>query len=335
MKTINDDRRVIDGHFRPAPWSSRGMRILFFGLTLWAVAVAGRAEESAGETRSAGVLRELASRQQTLLALAAAATDELAINDLRPQFQRLIWDYERYLRDYPNVALGYVSYAMLLGHDLIDERRRAVALLLRANELNPELPLVKNQLGNYLAEQGRPLEAINYYLSAVQLMPDESLYHFQVGHLLAVARDSFIRSGEWDEVVIEDTMHEALARAVALAPDNLEYALQYAKSYYDLRHPEWDRALELWQQLERRTRTPLGKQMMRVHQAQVLRALGRDDEAQAVLATVTAPELAEAKAEVFAKPIEPAVEAPETPEGEAIESPTPGDAPEQVGDETR
>jgi tetratricopeptide (TPR) repeat protein len=279
------------------------MRVLFFGLALWAAVVAGRAETPAGETRSAGVLRELVARQQSLLARAAAATDEVALHDLRPQFQRLIWDYERYLRDYPNVALGYASYAMLLGHELLDERRRAVALLLRANELNPDLPLVKNQLGNFLAEEGRPEEAINYYLAAVQLMPDEPLYHFQVGRLLAVARDSFVRSGAWDEAVIEETMHEALARAVALAPENLEYALQYAKSYYELRHPDWPRALELWRQLERRTHTPLGKEMMRVHQAQVLRQLGRDDEAQAVLATVTAPELTEAKAAVLADPI--------------------------------
>lgn len=328
---------MIRGHFCFPDWSSRGMRriILWAGLCWGGVMMA--AEPPPGETRSAGVLRDLVSRQQTLLARAAEAGDAVAIDDLRPQFQTLIWDYERYLRDYPKVAMGYVSYALLLGHELIDERRRAAALLLKANELNPELPLVKNQLGNYLAEEGRPREALNYYLSAVQLMPDEPLYHYQVGHLLAVARDDFLASGEWDEGVIETTMHEALGRAVALAPDNLEYALQYAKAYYELKYPEWERALEVWRQLETKTRTEPGKQMMRLHQAKVLQELGRNEDARAVLATVSVPELAEAKAALLAGPEEE--EAAEVPEGGDDEGgqvrPT-SDAPEQAetGDET-
>ena len=68
---------------------------------------------------------------------------------------------------------------------------------MRANQLDSDLPLVKNQLGNYLAEEGRPLEAINYYLAATRLEPKEPLYHFQIGTLLSAARDDFLKSGEW------------------------------------------------------------------------------------------------------------------------------------------
>ena len=54
----------------------------------------------------------------------------------------------------------------------ISMRKQAVAILLKANQLDPDIPLVKNELGNYLAEEGKPLEALNYYLSAVKLEPE-------------------------------------------------------------------------------------------------------------------------------------------------------------------
>lgn len=236
-------------------------------------------------------LAVLAERQRTLLGRAAAAEDQVAVDDLRPQLQRLVFDYEAFLRDHPEFAPGYVSYALLLGNPLIDERRRAAALLLRANTLDPDLPVVKNQLGNYLAEEGRPLEAINYFLAAVQLAPEEPLYHYQIGTLLTEARDDFLQSGEWTRAALDEAMHHGFRRAAELAPDRLQYAYRYAESFYDLEHPEWAEALAVWQALERRVETSLERQTMRLHQANIRLKQGRPDEAKALLRTVEAEPL--------------------------------------------
>ena len=272
---------------------------------------AGLTVASAQSTQSKAEreLKVLVERQQTLLARSARAEVAEDVEDLRPQLQQLVFDYEGYLRDYPKVAAGYVSYALLLGNPLLDERKRAAALLLKANELNPDLAIVKNQLGKYLAEDGRPLDALNYFLAAVQLEPKEPLYHFQIGLLLNAGREDFLKSGEWTPAQIETAMRDAFRQATQLAPDNIVYAYRWAESYYDLEHPEWPEALEVWRELEARVSTPVERETMRLHQANVLIAQRKWEEARARLDTVQEPVLQNQKAKLTEQ-LEAAVSTP-------------------------
>jgi tetratricopeptide (TPR) repeat protein len=246
-------------------------------------------------------LKTLVDRQRALLAQADKAADQAGVEELRPDFQRLVVDYEQFLKDHPDVAAGYVSYALLLSRPVLGERERAAALLLKANQHDPNQPLVKNQLGNYLAEDGKPLQAVNYFLAAIRLAPDEPLYHYQLGTLLAVARDDFIASGEWKRPVLDDAMQEAFHQATTLAPGNVEYALAYGKSFYDLERPDWEEALKYWRALELRIQTlPLPKpaliqQTIHLYEAKVLLKQGRLGEARTLLDTVDDLELATAR----------------------------------------
>lgn len=236
-------------------------------------------------------LKALLGLQQELLARAAEAKSQEEVETLRPRLQSLVFDYERYLRTYPKKIEGYVSYSMLLGNPLLDERNRAKALLLKANSLDANQPIVKNQLGKYLAEEGHPLEAVNYFLAAIQLAPDEPLYHFQLGQLLGAARDDFLRSGEWTPEQIDAAMLHAFAEVVRLAPDNLLYAYRAAEAYYDLHAPRWDDALAAWRALETRVASPAEKQMMRLHEANVLLYQKQLEAAAALLADAVEPAL--------------------------------------------
>ncbi len=245
----------------------------------------------AAESKAQAELRVLVARQKELLAVVDQATEASAIEDLRPPFQKLVNDYEQYLKDYPTVAAGYTSYAVLLGKPVLGERKRAAALLLRANELDPDQPLVKNQLGNYLAEEGRPLEASNYYLAAIKLAPDEPLYHYQLGTLLAEAHDDFLKSGQWQRPALDDAMHEAFRQATVLAPGNVGFAYRYGVSFYDLEKPDWTGALKYWRALEEQLSGKVEKQTIRLHEANVLLKQDKAAEARALLATVDEPVL--------------------------------------------
>jgi tetratricopeptide (TPR) repeat protein len=237
----------------------------------------------------AGAARELKAiydRQQTLLTIAATKTSQAELEDLHVQFQQLTNDYEDYLGKYPNFSAGYVSYALFLSKPVMDERKRAAALLLKANQLNPDLPVVKNQLGNYLAEEGKPIEALNYYLAAVKLAPKEPLYHYQIGLLITEARDDFLKSGEWTRVTLDKSMQDAFEQAMALSPGNIPYAYRYCESFYDLEHPEWEEALTNWRALEGKVSTELATQTIRLHEANILIKQGKSAEARALLLTV-------------------------------------------------
>lgn len=276
--------------FRPF-WRALLLFAAVFGGAAFALA-------QTSESKAERDLRELVERQRALLARAAEAEHQVDIEDLRPRLQALVFDYEAYLRDYPKVVEGYISYAMLLGNPLIDERVRASALLLKANEMDPNRALIKNQLGKYLAEDGRPLEALNYFLAAVQLEPQEPLYHYQIGQLLSAAREDFVKSGEWTPEQIEKAMRDALDRARTLAPDNVMYAYRYAESFYDLEEPQWEEALQTWRALEDRMRSPLEKQTIRLHIANVLVKMDQPEEARRVLESVEEPVLQSQKQKI-------------------------------------
>ncbi len=89
----------------------------------------------------------------------------------------------------------YAAYGVWLGK--VDMRKQSAVILLKSNELfgaaakagganTPAFArtwaLVKNQLGNYIAEEGRPLEAVSYFIAATELTPNEPLYHYSARH---------------------------------------------------------------------------------------------------------------------------------------------------------
>ncbi len=280
----------------PQPVAPVFMKLfLFIGFALGCASVAAvRADAPApkpsADEAPANAERELKAifdRQQALLATAAGKTSQTELEDLHTQFQQLTNDYEDYIGKYPALAAGYVSYALFLQKPVIDERRRAAALLLKANALNPDLPIVKNQLGNYLAEEGKPIEALNYFLAAVKLAPKEPLYHYQIGTLITEARDDFLKTGEWTRAALDKSMQDAFEQAMMLSPGNIPYAYRYCESFYDLEQPEWDDALANWRALEGKSATVLEKQTIRLHEANILIKQGKSAEARALLLTVT------------------------------------------------
>lgn len=273
------------------------MRVFAVFLLLITALVA--AEPPASESLTDRGLRLLLERQQSLFAEAREQGEKVNRDNFQNRIQELVRDYEIYLRGNPNSADAYAAYGYLLGK--VDMRREALVMLMKANRLNPEIPLVKNQLGNLLAEAGKPLEAVSYYIAAIRLAPKEPLYHYQLGTLLAEARDDFLQSGEWTRDSVEHSMHEAFKQAHTLAPDRFEFAYRYAESFYDLANPDWDAALKLWSELESKAETPIERETMRLHAANILIRQGKIDHARLALAMVTEPELQAQKQKLVAQ----------------------------------
>lgn len=264
-------------------------------------------------------LRVIAARQQTLLAKAGKEDEaHLDTEQFRTDAQQLANEYDDFLKRNPDYAPGYAAYAVLLGK--MDMRKQSAALLLKANDLfgreakaggatTPAFArtwaLVKNQLGNYIAEEGQPLEAVNYFLAAIELVPSEPLYHYQLGTLLHEARDDFVKSGEWTRAAVDRSMHQAFQHAAELAPDRIEFTYRYAESFYDLENPDWDGALQAWGALEEKAGTDTERQTMRLHAANILIMQQKFDHARALLATVTEPALQPPRQKLLAKlPVE-------------------------------
>jgi tetratricopeptide (TPR) repeat protein len=275
-------------------------RLILMIAALAAAPAALRADDAAEpETLAQHRLAEIEQHQKAIFADAAAQGKDLDASSLESQVEQLTREYESLLRDNPKFADGFACYGYMLWK--VGQRKQAVAILLKANEMDPNIPLVKNELGNYLAEDGKPLQAVNYFLAAVKLQPKEPLYHYQLGTLLYEARDDFLRSGEWSRDSIDHAMHEAFRNAAELAPDRVEFSYRYAESFYDMADPDWPAALKAWQGLESRAQSELERQTMRLHEANVLIYMGKADQARKVMGTVTLPALDDQRKKLVAR----------------------------------
>jgi len=250
------------------------------------------------------LLRDLTDRQVTLFREAETAGDNLDEMNFRKDAQELAQAYDDFLKRYPDYPPVYAAYGLMLNR--LDLRRQSAAILTQGEEVFTRMgedegartpaflrdwALLRNLLGNYVAEEGHPVEASVYFLGAIDLVPDEPLYHYQLGTLLTDARDDFLLTGDWTRAALENSMHEAFRRAAELAPDRIEFVYRYGESFYDLTDPDWDEALGVWGQLEADAQSEVERDTMRLQRANVLIRQGKSAEARAVLGSVTEPVL--------------------------------------------
>ncbi len=254
------------------------LAILLAGLPL-------RGAPSRAETLSEKTLKEIVARERDILDRADKEGDQLDEARLRGELQNVINSYDVLIQKNPEFAAGYVAYGLLLGK--VGMNREAVAILLKANKLDPEIPLVKNEVARHLAEDGKLVEALPWLMAAIDLAPKEPLYHYHLGKLLTEGRDDFIRTGQFTRPALDKAMLDAFRRAAELAPDSLPYAYRQAEAYYDLETPQWDEALRLWAALEERAKPGIEQETIRLQAANVLLKLGQADHARLLLANVT------------------------------------------------
>jgi tetratricopeptide (TPR) repeat protein len=241
------------------------------------------------ETMAERRLKDITEHQKVLFEDAVAQGKNMEDSTFKTGVEHLVHEYESLLHDNQEFAAGYATYGFMLWK--VGMRNEAVLNLTKANQLDPTIPLVKNELGNYYAEEGKPLEAETYYKEAITLEPKEPLYYYQMGTLLYEARDEFLHSGEWTRAALDHATQDAFRHASELAPDRIEFSYRYAESFYDINEPDWASALKVWQALDAKAQSEIERQTMRLHQANVLLNMDNVDEARKVLATVTDPAL--------------------------------------------
>ena len=284
---------------------STGSIVWAWTRVLLSVFALGSVHAQETESMADRAFKQLVERQKELLEEAAKENANFDEANFRLQIEQVCRGYEEFLRANPKFAAGYAAYGYLLGK--LDQKKESIGMLLKANQLDADQPLVKNQIGNYLAEEGKPLEALPYYMAALKLSPNEPLYHYQLGTLLYEARDEFLKSGEWRQEAIDRTIHEAFRQAAELAPDRIEFTYRHAESFYHLDPPEWDAAMRAWSMLEIKAPTDIERQTMRLHSANVLIKQGKLDEARRMLETISEPALTKPKEKLVAQ-LNPAVE---------------------------
>lgn len=156
----------------------------------------------------------------------------------------------------------------------------------KANALNPNLPVVKQQLANYEAEHGLPKFAYANLSAAVALAPDVSVYHLQLADFILFYREELIVREKFAQQALDTVMMESYRRAARLEPENSALQWKYARAFYDAGKPDWNAALAQWNLvLSKFAPLNLDRQTALANKARVLIELRRDSQAREILET--------------------------------------------------
>jgi tetratricopeptide (TPR) repeat protein len=234
-------------------------------------------------------LRQMVEEEQRILRSTQRGDGSHDEEMLARRYQGLVQKYDLFIRDNADYAVGYVAYGRLL--ERIGQERAARAMYMKANQLDPNIPLVKNQLGNFLAQEEKFAQALPYYLAAIELEPGEPLYHYQLGELLHQYRDGFLREEVFTREVVDRKMLEAFREASVLAPYETAFGYRFAEAFYDLEVPQWEEALKAWDRVQAGVTVGLERQAIDLHRANIALQQGNGELAQRWLDQVDEPSL--------------------------------------------
>jgi tetratricopeptide (TPR) repeat protein len=242
-------------------------------------------------------LLDIAEKEAKIYQKIAADPEFYSTEDLDRRINELVQSYRAYLLEQPDDVSAYILYGKLLRR--VEENEQAFTAFLKADELDPNIAVVKQQIGNHLAEEGKGKAALTFFLRAVDLEPETAVYHFQLGQLLYDFRQQFLSENIFTQDALEREMLKAFRTAATLEPNNFDYQMRLGEAYYDLTSPDWKSALIHWKKTRKIASTPLQIEILDLHQARVLGKLGRADEAQALMAEVLSPALQQSKQQVL------------------------------------
>ena len=200
------------------------------------------------------------------------------------QAQEIVTNYENFFIENPNDIHGLILFGKFLRK--IGHQEEAFPHFLKADELDPNLAVVKQEIGNFLVENGEVSDAFPFYLMATRLGTEEPFYHHNLGTFIFEFKDKLVEFHDLEKLGI--LMHESFKKAATLAPNNFDFHLRFAQSFFDFNHSSQNEALAIWDSLltEFGERTESEQEYIRFMRAKILLQAGEKGKAIKLLRSV-------------------------------------------------
>ncbi len=212
------------------------------------------------------------------------------------RFDSVRKSYKDFLKRYPNNAHGHLAYGSFL-NDIGDEDA-SMEQNETARQLDPKNPAAWNNLANYFGEHGPITNAFIYYAKAIELNPNEPVYHQNFATTVYLFRKDAREFYGINEQEVFDKALELYRQAMKLAPDDFVLVTDYAESYYGIKPLRTNDALAAWTNALQVAHTDAEREGVYIHLARFKLAAGRFAEAQAHLDAVTNSMYADLKARI-------------------------------------
>ncbi len=251
-------------------------------------APAGPEERPAGEEGSP-VVTEADRRLAAIVEAEGVLMDsyrrgELSEASLLARAQGIADRYESFLRDNPEHLYGWILAGKFLR--TIGADQRAYEAFRRANDLDPEVAVVQQQLADILVGEGRHEPALGLFLRAVQLAPEEPVYQEDLGTFLLRFGPELEADGAVEAGRAPILASRAFRRAYELDPDNFDRAYRWAQSLEERTDPDWPAIAAAWEGLIPLPETRAGREAVRLQVARAWLRAGETGRAREWLAPV-------------------------------------------------
>jgi tetratricopeptide (TPR) repeat protein len=159
---------------------------------------------------------------------------------IKRRFDPVIKSYEAFLVKQPQHARARIAYAGFLND--IGEESAAEAQWEKAREINPKDPAVWNNLANFHGHNGDVKKSFEYYAKAIELSPDEPVYHQNLATTVFLFRKDAMEFYKISEPEVFAKAMSMYRRAFSLDPENFSLAAELAQTYYGIKVPKSDDA---------------------------------------------------------------------------------------------
>jgi tetratricopeptide (TPR) repeat protein len=236
-------------------------------------------------------------RQNEEFAAKGAAIPRAEMNRrIRERFEQIRKDYQDFIQRHPNHAEARIAYASFL-EDLGDDEGQYQQLI-KARDIDPTIPAVWNNLGNYYGENGPTTNAFVCYEKAIQLDPSESVYYQNFGTTVYLYRKDVKEFYHIDEQQVFDKAMLLYSNAMKMDPTNFNLATDVAQTYYGIKPLRLNDALVSWTNALKLAHDEIEREGVYIHFARIKMLAGEYAQAHQQLDVVTNPMYADMKRRV-------------------------------------
>jgi cytochrome c-type biogenesis protein CcmH/NrfG len=249
-----------------------------------------------GTTMAEKRLAAIVNQEQELFEAYKNEPNRYSQSDMDFKVRSIIADYELYIADNPEDETAYILLGKLFRR--VNRPEKAHEMYLHADRFNPSIPVIKQQLSNYYAENGEFEKADDYLKQAIFLDGKEPLYRYQYGTFLFFYREELLNKHIYPRAELDNKMLNAFRLAYEGEPNNRKYLERYAQAFYDVKEPDWGKAKLLWDTLLENPESELERQALKLQKAKVLALMGDLDMSQYLINQVSDSSLEFSKSEL-------------------------------------
>lgn len=204
--------------------------------------------------------------------------------------------WENYMLENGDDLTSLLIYGKFLRR--YNDRQQSYKIFLRADKIDPNIAVVKQQLALYEAENKDYPAAYEHILRACELEPETAVYHYQLGNLIFYGGSAIAQKKLISKEALEAQMLKAFKSAANLEKSNEEFLMRHAQSYYEVSKPDWKAAMAAWRAVFDNSKDPQVRENALLNMAQVAMETSDFDEAEKFLGRVTLPDFNAQKAQI-------------------------------------